>query len=331
MLSKILGLGLPLMAVATLGSTFSSLPSRFVAHRATIRERSSGTRDGLFPVKGATVYHVQRTPYVTYPGPYQLGPKGQRPAPTPNGTRSHPPLPSAFLAQGWAAYYAADGPYFAQVDTATSAGTAWRGAGGRVFTCWHVVDSTLDGTTTTQPVTLYPVNPTPVQATGGVLQYKTDAHEGWGYVGAMNRAKDLVSLMVASWPYQTPGGLHWNTHPVWAGEPVAVLGFADGGNILGWESGKIVATRWTIRVGPHVGTESDIWTTAWTTGGDSGGVLLNPWNQVLGIVEAANWNPNGGDSGGDGYALPIQDAQSLTPTVIAPSADRDPVPWWNHL
>lgn len=253
----------------------------------------------------------------------------------------HPDYPPAYTQGGWQTYYLQDAPYFAEVHApirtgGSWTGTAWIGAQGHVLTCWHVIRSTLQQGTATAPVTITPDNPVigssgSVSSGGVIPQVRLDAHEGWGYVDGINRLYDLARIHVASWPYRAPGGLAWNTHPVWVGEPVVAIGYPGGGNTLGWEGGKILGLQKIVNV-TTVGLETDLFTSAWTTGGDSGGVLLNPWNQVLGVLEAANYNPAAsGASGGSGYAIPIHAARGIQAIPVAPSALHNPVPWWNHL
>ena len=83
-----------------------------------------------------------------------------------------------------------------------------------------------------------------------------------------------------------PAGIPLNTHPLWIGEPIAIIGHPLGDRLTittGVLTGKGIMNWQVLGYGtiPYVLTGN-----AWAAGGSSGSPVLNPWGQVIGVDES---------------------------------------------
>jgi serine protease Do len=116
------------------------------------------------------------------------------------------------------------------------------------------------------------------------------------------------------------------------GEPVVTLGNANGtGNPLTREQGTVTALGKTIDASDELTGSSHsldnlIESSTNLRSGDSGGALVNSAGQVVGLNAAATYNfrMNGESSpGGQGYAIPINDAMGIVNQIRAGAASSE--------
>jgi serine protease Do len=156
-----------------------------------------------------------------------------------------------------------------------------------------------------------------------------------GTVGGRDYEADLVGYDrqrdIAVLQLRGAGGLPTapigDSSRVVVGEPTVGLGNARGvGAPLTHETGPVTALNQTVNAEDTLTGSSDevnglIQVAADVVPGDSGGPLVNNAGQVIGVVTAASVNFQMGP-GGEGYAIPINDAMAVAGQIRsgAPSA-----------
>ena len=156
-----------------------------------------------------------------------------------------------------------------------------------------------------------------------------------GTVGGVGYAADLVGYDrqrdIAVLQLRGAGGLPTapigDSSQVVVGEPTVGLGNAHGvGSPLTHETGPVTALNQTVNAEDTLTGSSEevnglIEVAADVVPGDSGGPLVNSAGQVIGVVTAASVTYQMGP-GGEGYAIPINDAMAVAGQIRsgAPSA-----------
>ncbi len=156
-----------------------------------------------------------------------------------------------------------------------------------------------------------------------------------GTVGGVDYAADLVGYDrqhdIAVLQLRGAGGLPTapigDSNQVVVGEPTVGLGNARGvGAPLTHETGPVTALNQTVNAEDTLTGSSEevnglIEVAADVVPGDSGGPLVNAAGQVIGVVTAASVTYQMGP-GGEGYAIPINDAMAVAGQIRsgAPSA-----------
>lgn len=167
-------------------------------------------------------------------------------------------------------------------------GTAWleQGSPDEWVTCDHAVRG--DATGPDEWVILHNAGQSPFLG-----------QQLWSRTTDENQREDLATISVHGWCALASGndpgacqslGLPLNTHPVWVGEPIAILGHPLGRHLtlsIGRITGKGIPDWDTKGYGiiPYMMTGN-----AWAAGGNSGSPVLNPWGQVIGVDESGMEN-----------------------------------------
>ena len=113
---------------------------------------------------------------------------------------------------------------------------------------------------------------------------------------------------------------------VTVGDPIAAIGNAEGrGGTPSIVGGTVSALDQTVTVSDEITGNSEqltglIEVAAGIQPGDSGGPLINVAGQVIGIDTAGSASSQSGQSGGDGLAIPINDAIAISKQIQAGTA-----------
>lgn len=144
--------------------------------------------------------------------------------------------------------------------------------------------------------------------------------------------KNDVALIQLRGAFGLPLAPLGDSATVAVGQPVATLGNANGtGNPLTREQGTVTALGKTINAedeltGSSHSLDNLIESSTNLRSGDSGGALVNGAGQVVGLNAAATYNfrMNGESSpGGQGYAIPINDAMGIVNQIRSGAASPD--------
>lgn len=174
----------------------------------------------------------------------------------------------------------------------TSSTGPWAPWNGVWITCAHAVSRDVAGPDLT------------VQLHQGATPGAIDGQRVWAEQTGLDFTHDLASLALDGYTQlyyenltthpQLPSidGIPINTHPLWVGEPIMILGHP-------------LSRRLTASVGTLTGIGIRNWQTtgygtipymltgnAWAAAGNSGSPVLNPWGQVIGVDESGTPNGN---------------------------------------
>ena len=156
----------------------------------------------------------------------------------------------------------------------------------------------------------------------------TDVGNGQSYpatVVGYDRAHDIAVLQLqgaSGLPTSTIG----DSGTVAVGDPIAAIGNAGGrGGTPSIVAGTVSALDQTVTVSDEITGSSEqlaglIEVAAAIQPGDSGGPLVNAAGQVIGVDTAGTVGSRSGRSGGDGLAIPINDAIAISKQIQAGTA-----------
>src|SRR5581483_2536575 len=156
----------------------------------------------------------------------------------------------------------------------------------------------------------------------------TDVGNGQSYpatVVGYDRAHDIAVLQLqgaSGLPTATLG----DSGTVAVGDPIAAIGNAGGrGGTPSIVGGTVSALDQTVTVSDEITGSSEqltglIEVAAGIQPGDSGGPLINAAGQVIGVDTAGSVSSRSGQSGGDGLAIPINDAIAISKQIQAGTA-----------
>ena len=164
--------------------------------------------------------------------------------------------------------------------------------------------------------------------TGASTINVTDVSNGQNYpatVVGYDRAHDIAVLQLqgaSNLPTATLG----DSATVAVGDPIAAIGNAGGrGGTPSIVGGTVSALNQTVTVSDEITGSSEqldglIDVAAGIQPGDSGGPLINAAGQVIGVDTAGSASSQSGPSGGDGLAIPINDAIAISKQIQAGTA-----------
>lgn len=173
----------------------------------------------------------------------------------------------------------------------TSPNGPWAPWNGVWLTCAHAVSNDTQGPDLT------------VQLHQGATPGAIDGQRVWAEQTGLDFTHDLASIQLDGYTqlyYQnltthpnlpSVDGIPINTHPLWVGEPIMILGHPLGRRLTA-SIGTLTALGIPNWKTTDYGTIPFMLTgNAWAAGGNSGSPVLNPWGQVIGVDESGR--PNG--------------------------------------